>query len=106
MRARDCSERSAENLLDRLDRYIIAWADKPIGEIKRSMAREEHRRITRDHGGPSANKTMRDFRAAYNFALKVVDDPDTLPGNPAAAVTFNKERASNRVVMPDGLADW
>ncbi|KEJ91081.1 tyrosine-type recombinase/integrase [Sulfitobacter donghicola] len=106
MRARDCSERSVENMLDRLDRYIIAWADKPIGEIKRSMAREEHRRITRDHGGPSANKTMRDFRAAYNFALKVVDDPDSLPGNPVAAVTFNKERASNRVIMPDDLPDW
>lgn len=37
MRARDCSERSVENMLDRLDRYIISWADKPIGEIKRSM---------------------------------------------------------------------
>lgn len=49
---------------------------------------------------------MRDFRAAYNFALKVVDDPDALPGNPVAAVTFNKERASNRVIMPDDLADW
>lgn len=49
---------------------------------------------------------MRDFRAAYNFALKVVDDPDALPGNPVAAVTFNKERASNRVIMPEDLADW
>lgn len=106
MRARDCSERSVENMLDRLQRYLGSWANLPIGEIKRSMAREEHRRITRDHGGPSANKTMRDFRAAYNFALKVVDDPDSLPGNPVAAVTFNKERASNRVIMPDDLPDW
>ena len=49
---------------------------------------------------------MRDFRAAYNFALKVVDDPDALPGNPVQAVTFNKERASNKVLMPDDLAGW
>ena len=33
---------------------------------------------------------MRDFRAAYNFALKVVDDPDVLPGNPVETVIFNK----------------
>ncbi|MBO9431105.1 integrase family protein [Sulfitobacter sp. R18_1] len=106
MRARDCAERSVENMLDRLNRYLSGWADTPLTEIKRSMAREEHRRITRDHGGPSANKTLRDFRAAYNFALKVVDDPDALPGNPVAAVTFNKERSSNRVIMPEDLPDW
>ena len=49
---------------------------------------------------------MRDFRAAYNFALKVLDDPDALPGNPVEAVTFNKERASGKVLMPDDLAGW
>ncbi|MFP4043090.1 MAG: hypothetical protein ACLFTP_00755 [Rhodosalinus sp.] len=49
---------------------------------------------------------MRDFRAAYNCALKVVDDPDALPGDPVAAVTLNKERASNRDIMPEDLADW
>jgi integrase len=29
-----------------------------------------------------------------------------LPDNPVKAVSFNKERASNRVIMPDDLADW
>jgi integrase len=38
--------------------------------------------------------------------MKVVDDPDALPGNPVEAVTFNKERASNRVLMPDDLPVW
>ncbi|MDK3075547.1 integrase family protein [Sedimentitalea sp. JM2-8] len=106
MRARGCVDRSVDDMMDRLARYLPDWADTPITEVRRSAAREEHRRITERHGATTANKAMRDFRAAYNFALKVVDDPDALPGNPIAAVTFNKERASNRVIMPDDLADW
>lgn len=106
MRARGCVDRSVDDMMDRLARYLPDWADTPITEVRRSAAREEHRRITERHGATTANKAMRDFRAAYNFALKVVDDPDALPGNPIAAVTFNKERASNRVIMPDDLVDW
>ncbi len=106
MRTRECAERSIVDMLDRVDRYIPKWAGLPIGEVKRSMAREEHQRITRDHGPRSANQILRDFRASYNFAMKVVDNPDALPGNPVAAVTFNKERASNRVIMPDDLPEW
>jgi integrase len=106
MRARGCVERSITDMMERLDRYLPKWGAMPVAGIKRSQAREEHRRITVDHGATTANKAIRDFRAAYNFALKVVDDPDALPGNPVQAVTFNKERASNRVLMPDDLADW
>ncbi len=106
MRARGCVDRSVDGMMDRLARHLPDWADTPITEVRRSAAREEHRRITERHGATTANKAMRDFRAAYNFALKVVDDPDALPGNPIAAITFNKERASNRVIMPDDLADW
>lgn len=106
MRARGCVERSITDMMERLDRYLPKWAATPITDVRRSAAREEHRRITANHGATTANKSLRDFRAAYNFALKVVDDPDALPGNPVAAVTFNKERASNRVIMPEDLADW
>ena len=106
MRARDCAERSIADMMSRLDRYIPKWKDIPIAEVKRSWSREEHQRVTRNHGPRSANQIFRDFRAAYNFAMKVVDNPDALPGNPIAAVTFNKERASNRVIMPDDLPEW
>ena len=82
MRTRDCVERSIIDMLERLERYLPKGRALPVTDIKRSTAREEHRRITRDHGATTANKAMRDFRAAYNFALKVVDDPDVLPGNP------------------------
>ena len=33
-------------------------------------------------------------------------DPDQLPDNPVKAVTFNKVRAANRVIMPEDLPDW
>lgn len=106
MRKRECTERTISDILARLDRYLPKWVDLPIGEIKRSMAREAHARITRDHGPRAANQALKEFRAAYNLALKVVDDPDDLPGNPVVAVTFNKERASNRVIMPEDLPEW
>ncbi len=106
LRARGCAERTPKDMMERLRWYLSDWAGLPIAGVRRSMAREAHRRITLEHGAVSANKAMRDFRTAYNFALRVVDDPDALPSNPVAAVTFNKERASNRVIMPEDLPGW
>ncbi len=106
MRARECSETTIADTLKRFQRYLPKWADISIGEVKRSMAREAHARVTRAHGPRAGNQALKDFRAAYNFALKVVDNPDALPGNPVVAVTFNKERASNRVIMPEDLQEW
>jgi len=106
MTARECAPRTVVDTLDRLDAYLPKLADTPISEVRRSTARAEHQRISRDHGKVTANKVFRDFRAAYNFAMKVVDDPDALPANPVLAVTFHKERASEKVIMPDDLPDW
>ena len=36
----------------------------------------------------------------------MVDDVDTMPGNPVQAVTFNRVRSSNRVLLPQELPDW
>ncbi len=106
MRVRDCAPRSIADMQLRLDRYLPRWKRLPINEVKRSMAREEHRRISSRFGPIVANQAMRDFRACYNFAMKVVDDPDALPGNPVAAVTFNKERPRGQVLMPAELPEW
>ena len=70
------------------------------------MSRERHRRISTRHGKAAANSAFRVFKAAYNLALRVVDDVDSLPGNPVQTVTFNRVRSSNRVLMPDELPDW
>jgi integrase len=106
MRKRECAERTINDTLDRLERYLADWKTLPIGDIKRIMARERHQEISVRHGKRVANQALRDFRAAYNLALKVIDDPDSLPDNPVKAVTFNKERAAGRVLLPDELPDW
>jgi integrase len=62
--------------------------------------------LSETRGKVTANHVMRDFRAAYNLALRIVDDPDLIPDNPVKAVTFNKVRGSNRVIMPEDLPDW
>jgi Site-specific recombinase XerD len=106
LKARDCAERTINDVLDGLDRYLKDWKSLPITDIKRSVAREKHKHLTTKHGKRVANQALKIFRAAYNLALKIADDPDTLPDNPVKAVTFNKERASNRVILPEDLPDW
>lgn len=106
LRARECSEDTVERMLYRLNRHLGDWKKLPISEIKRSMCREKHKRITAKNGKYAGNHSLRDFRACYNLALRVMDEPDGLPDNPVKAVTFNKERAANRFIMPDDLPDW
>lgn len=106
LRKRECRERTIEDTIYRRDLYLKRWLGTPIADFRRSAAREEHMRVTREHGKRVANQVMKDFRAAYNLALRIVDDPDALPDNPTKAITWNKERASNRVLMPDDLPEW
>jgi len=106
LRARECSDRTVADMFAQLERYLRNWKTVPIAEVTRTMAREKHRRISDRHGKAVANNSMRLFRAAYNLALRVVDDPDALPSNPVQAVTFNRVRSSNRVLLPDELPDW
>lgn len=106
MRKRECAERSVLDVLARRDRYLADWKKLPLTSLTRSMVRAKHVELSEKRGKVTANHMMRDFRAAYNLALRVVDNPDHLPDNPVKAVTFNKVRGSNRVIMPEDLADW
>ena len=106
LRARECADRTISDLFAQVERYLADWKAIPIGEITRTMARERHRYISTKRGKTVANSALRVFKAAYNLALRVVDDPDALPSNPVQAVTFNKVRSSNRVLLPDELPDW
>jgi len=106
MRKRECTERTIEDVLYRRDLYLADWKRLPLTELTRSMVRAKHEELTQKRGKSTANHVMRDFRAAYNLALKIVDNPDLIPDNPVKAVTFNKERASNRVILPEDLPDW
>jgi len=106
LRRRECAERTPLDVLARMERYLGDWKTLPICEIKKSMAREKHAKLSARHGKRIANMAMKDFRWAYNLALRVVDDPDALGDNPTNAITWNKERASNRVLMPEELPEW
>jgi integrase len=106
LRARECSDRTIDDMFKQVDRYLRNWKSVPISDITRTMAREKHRTISTRHGKAVANNSMRLFRAAYNLALRVVDDPDALPSNPIQAVTFNKVRSAGRVLLPDELPEW
>ena len=106
LRARECAERTIADVAALVKRYLSDWKPLPISEITRSMARERHRHISAKHGKAVANHALRLFQAAYNLALRVVDDADALPDNPVKAVTYNRVRSSNRVIMPDELPEW
>lgn len=106
MRKRECSERTIEDTLARRDRYLPEWKKLPLGSLTRSQVRAKHHELTATRGKVTANHVMRDFRAAYNLALRIIDNPDLLPDNPVKAVTFNKERRKNAVIHPEDLAEW
>jgi integrase len=106
MRKRELVPRTVSDFEMHLRDHLSDWKDTRINEIKRSMCRERHEEITEDHGPYPANQVLRSLRAAYNFALKTVDDPDALPDNPVRAVTFNKERRRDAVILPDDLPEW
>ncbi|WP_417319609.1 tyrosine-type recombinase/integrase [Erythrobacter aureus] len=106
MRMRDCADVTIEGVIGRRDRLMSKWLKMPLKDIKRSMCRTRHQEITTGHGKYVANQVFREFRAAYNIALRVMDEVDDLPDNPVKAVTFNKERSSGRLIMPEDLPHW
>lgn len=106
MRKREKSERTIKDILYRRDLYLADWRKLPLTALTRSMVRAKHTELSETRGKVTANHVMRDFRAAYNLALRVVDNPDLIPDNPVKAVTFNKERRKNAVILPEDLADW
>lgn len=106
LKKRECADLTPVNVLARMERYLADWKKTPISEIKKSTAREKHTHISTKHSKRIANMALKDFRWAYNLALRVVDDPDALGDNPTNAITWNKERSSNRVLMPEELPQW
>jgi integrase len=104
LRTRGKSERTVDDHRSRFDRYLGAWAAAPLASVTRTMAREAHARITREHGPVVANDTLRNFRAAFNWARKATDQG--LGENPADAVSFNPQRARTEVLTFPDLPTW
>jgi integrase len=78
----------------------------PIVSILPSQCQTEHARIAASAGPVAANKTLRDFRAVWNLALRKADHPDSFPrACPVASVTFFRERRREDAVITD-LPGW
>lgn len=105
LRHQDRAESTITGFRRHLDKYLRDWRNTPLGELRKSTCREQHERITRRHGRYPANHSMRSFRAAYNFALKL-DDDDELRANPVGGVHFHPERRREAVIPPEDLPDW
>lgn len=106
MTARELAPKTIADHRKRLEKYLPDWKARPIASIKRSECRARHALLAERHGKTTANRTLGDFRSSYNFALKVCDDTDVLPDNPVSAVTFYRERASGKIILPDDLPAW
>jgi hypothetical protein len=96
LRERECADRTIDDVVAQRDRYFKDWKPIPISEITRTMARERHRRVSIKHGKAAANSALRVFKSAYNLALRVVDDIDSLPRDPVEAATYNRVCSANR----------
>lgn len=106
MRKRELAPRTVSDFEAHLEDHLSDWRNTRLNDVKRSMCRERHQELTDDHGPYPANQVMRSLRAAYNFGLRTVDDTDALPDNPVRAVTFNKQRRRDAVILPDNLPEW
>jgi hypothetical protein len=101
-----CAPKTIEYTRGRLTVHLTAWLDRPLLEIKPSDCQSAHERLTSSSGPVVANKVLRDFRAAWNLALRQSDDPEAFPRrNPVGSVTFNVESRRENAVVVD-LASW
>jgi integrase len=106
LRKRECAEKTVLDTLASIDRHLSAWREIPINKITRTMVLAKHDELSERGHKVLANRVMRDFRAAYNLALKSCDDDHQLRANPIGAITFNKERRKDAVIEPDDLPAW
>lgn len=106
MRTRGKAARTVAEYADRYERYLKGvWGAQLVSGVTRAQAREAHARIAKEHGPVVANDTLRNFRAAFNWARKATD---FLAGadNPAEAVTFAPQRARTEVLTFPDLPGW
>jgi len=103
--AKPLSPRTTQGYRYGFDQYLGDWLDTPLAELgtNRTGVRERHRKITTDHGGPSADSVFRVFRAVYNRGLR--EHPD-LPPNPAANVDYHGLKRRKVDVNAERLRTW
>jgi integrase len=106
MATRECAPKCISYTGARLRNHLAAWSEIPLIEILPTQCQAEHARIKKESGHVAANKTLRDFRAVWNLALRKADSPDAFPRRcPVASVTFYREGRREDAVITD-LPGW
>lgn len=82
------------------------WLNKPLRDIGREMVQARYKKICSDLGTAAANKTMRVFRAVYNFALE--QSEGNIPANPVKLKGFWRDVGKRRktIIKDADLPAW
>ncbi len=100
LKAKGGSNRSEVDIRYCFDHYLADWMDRPLVSISREECRTRHRQM-KPYAG---NRTMRNFRAAWNSAVKVHDD---LPAvSPTISIEWNREKRVQAPLRWEDLPKW
>lgn len=82
-------------------RKLVQWADTPLKLLldNPAMARDEHRRITKEKGPSDANHAMRLLRSIYRYAA-CLDTSLSRVRHPCEAVEWHKENKRKGAAIP------
>jgi integrase len=82
------------------------WTNKPLRDISRDMVQAKYKKICTDTGTAAANKTMRVFRAIYNFAGEQAEG--NIPANPVRLKGFWRDVGKRRktIIKNSDLPAW
>lgn len=96
--------RTVEEYRDSARRYLEAWLDRPLPEIRPEMVEERHAAIGRERGPAAADSAMRVLRLVWNYAL---DRDGSMAANPVRILKrkgWFKPPPRTRSVRADELA--
>lgn len=87
---RQLKERTKLDYQRYLDRFLIAWKDKPINRIDSDMVMRRYLDIANSRSGPAqASSVMRFLRSVLNYA-QAIYGAQVLPFNPVSALTARR----------------
>ena len=87
---RQLKERTKLDYQRYLDRFLIAWKDKPINRIDSDMVMRRYLDIANSRSGPAqASSVMRFLRSVLNYA-QAIYGAQALPFNPVASLTARR----------------
>lgn len=111
----DGAQRSVADMLERRDRYLVDWKDRPLTEITALDCRALHDQIIatvrgrarsdRHTGERTANMVLKDLRSVWKLGAQVF--PAVLPvACPAAAVRLAGERKEHGFIALADFPKW